>query len=172
MSLSATNQQTDLRTKLISASFLVGIGAVAFGVATGYRPLMARVNFQAARAIVLEAGTKEVLEEPMNPDRGPGDQSYVAFLPVIKYRYEVEGQVWVGDRYDVQRSPGSQSWAASIVAAYTPGEFCDAYYDPGDPSSSALTLPFPVASCVILAIGLVGLAAGLILLTRWRPVGG
>jgi len=65
-------------------------------------------------------------------------------LPLVFYAYQVNGQVFrgnrvrVGDELGRNRSAGTDNSASSTVARYPAGAPVIVYYDPTDPSCSAL----------------------------------
>jgi hypothetical protein len=57
--------------------------------------------------------------------------------PLVFYTYQVNGEAFRGQRVRLQQR---QCAASSIIARYPPGSAVVVYYDPSDPSNSALEL--------------------------------
>jgi hypothetical protein len=57
--------------------------------------------------------------------------------PLVFYTYQVNGEAFRGHRVRLQQRPGA---ASSIIARYPAGSSVVVYYDPLDPSNSALEL--------------------------------
>ncbi|MBI4933297.1 MAG: DUF3592 domain-containing protein [Actinobacteria bacterium] len=57
--------------------------------------------------------------------------------PLVFYAYQVNGQVFRNHRVRVQQRPCN---ASTVIARYPAGSSVIVYYDPADPSNSALEL--------------------------------
>jgi hypothetical protein len=57
--------------------------------------------------------------------------------PLVFYAYQVNGEVFRGQRVRLQQRPGN---ASSVIARYPAGASVVVYYDPSDPANSALEL--------------------------------
>lgn len=62
-----------------------------------------------------------------------------SYMPVIEYRYEVQGETHVSRSIEADTTiAGSEEFAERYVARYQPGQRVEVYYDPSDPARSAL----------------------------------
>ena len=69
----------------------------------------------------------------------------------VKYRYFVQGQEYIGDRYDfLGGSSSDRSYAYRIVYENPPSKSVIVYYDPSRPAKAVLTLAAPASSYFLL----------------------
>lgn len=70
------------------------------------------------------------------------DSDGVAYRPIIRYDYSVQGQDYVGGRITFTSDMGSSSKARveRFRAAYPPGASVNVHYDPRNPSDAVLSL--------------------------------
>lgn len=98
-----------------------------------------------------------------------GDLTTYTYRPVVRYRFEVEGQSRIGTRATLLGESASEAWAAEITTRYPPGAIVGVHYDPDDPSIAYLemaggsTLPW-----VLIVMGGLPLAAWAVSVIRQR----
>lgn len=80
--------------------------------------------------------TEGVIESSRITERRDGSSNRILYSVEVKYRYEVEGQTYIGERW---RYGGSmESNRRSVFPQYSPGERVEVYYDPDEPSEAVL----------------------------------
>jgi hypothetical protein len=118
---------------LFFAIFLV-TGA-AFEYSFFIRPLMRIV---AARA--WSSATCEILSSSVHESAGDDGSTYRV---QVRYRYDVDGANYVGDRYKFMTGSSSgRAGKAAIVAALRPGTRTPCYVNPADPSDAVIERGF------------------------------
>ncbi|MEX2670701.1 MAG: DUF3592 domain-containing protein [Phycisphaeraceae bacterium] len=95
------------------------------------------------------------------------------YLFTVRYRYEVEGESYVSDRYQRNDSRTREHGeVASLVDRYPPGEAVTCYVNPSDPAEAVLEQPAvgdwgPLAAFLLLPLVFVGIGLGGVYFT-WR----
>jgi hypothetical protein len=119
------------------AAPMVVVGAVA--VSLGLRTRRARAVRSLAADWPNTRGTVMSATVQVSHNGGARHES-----PLVLYTYQVNGQVFqgqrvrVGDEYGRVRVNGAASSAASTVARYPAGSCVEVFYDPANPARSAL----------------------------------
>ena len=117
------------------------------------------VSFSSAPAVVLSVDINERIVR----DSEDGDR--ITYIPVVAYRYIVDGHSYTSQQVTSREIPLSYRTAHHLVARFTPGRPTVAYYNPQD-TADAFLLPFYSSSSYTQALfGFVG-AVGLILGAR------
>jgi hypothetical protein len=94
-------------------------------------------DFASTKGVVLEAA----VEEHVSVETEDGEEvRSVSYSPKIRYEYEVQGQRYEGDRYDILRLRTSdRARVQEIVAQYPVGQECTVHYNPQNPQESVLS---------------------------------
>ena len=88
-----------------------------------------------------------------------------AHYPVIRYRWEVDGQPYASTRFRLGESlPAQASREAALraAAAYQVGQRITAYRHPGEPERAVLDRGAPIRAWLAIGVGLVMLLLGAI----------
>jgi hypothetical protein len=67
-----------------------------------------------------------------------GSRGRVDYAPDIKFRYEVAGQAFSGDRYRYGQGYTNDKFAARTIEVFPVGKVITVYYNPNDPADSLL----------------------------------
>ncbi len=122
---------------LTFAAPMVVLGAV--GISLGLRTRRARSVRSLAAGWPITRGT--VMSATVQVSHNGGSRHEA---PLVLYTYQVNGQVYqgqrvrVGDEYGRTRVNGAASSAANTVARYPAGSCVEVFYDPTNPARSAL----------------------------------
>ncbi len=88
-------------------------------------------------AVGYPTATGTITQSEVETIRGRRSRTY---RPTIKYKYTVEGQEYVGERYRYGQFSSAKKWAERIVASHPVGSPFEVYYAPTDPSDAVLTV--------------------------------
>lgn len=102
---------------------------------------------------VIQSERIEVREET-----GVRGQQFTLHVPVISYRYDVDGRTYHSTRFHAYLEGGSSDWAAQAIAAHAPGQTVQAQYDPADPGEAYLRGEYHFEPYAMFLIGVASLA--------------
>lgn len=99
-----------------------------------------------------------------------------AFVPTIKYEYEIDGKRYSSVRYWVADIGADRAWADRVAASFAVGNEIRIFYDPASPEYSVVTKEVPKITNERIAIGVGGsficfLSAGIYLWRCRQPQG-
>jgi hypothetical protein len=104
------------------------------------------------------------MHEPSHSDLNIREDINRLFKP-----WEYSGEKWSGQVSvpgGEKQAKGKEAWAKKTLAQFVPGSFCQAFYDPSDPSKSFLIKEYDFAPYQFSLIVLLPLLFGIILLTE------
>ena len=82
-----------------------------------------------------------------------GSKGYRSYWPEVEYKYEVGHNTYTSQRYAPVHISGSVDWANGVVARFTVGGSCQAYYDPENPSQAVLIRKYSIEPYFYLLLG-------------------
>lgn len=89
--------------------------------------------------------------------RRAGSKTY---KPIVRYKYEVEGQVFSCDKVFPLPDDGAKSWARGVIAQFPVGDEVDGWYDPERPREAFLIRRYSFFPYGMLLIGMFCCAIG------------
>jgi len=89
-------------------------------------------TFQPVPAVVL---SKEVHISRSTNSKG---RTHTSYKPVVRYRYEVQGRTYVGEKITPMNESRSSRWAHAVINRYAINQKVEAYCNPADPSEAFL----------------------------------
>lgn len=136
---------------LIGLFFVLPVALMGWGAYRAWDQDRQIVSAQPVEAEVLAS-------EVVTKTSGRGSRSRTKYLPIVRYRYSVDGQTYEGSRATPLDDIDTSSAANAVVQAYPAGATGQAYYLPADPSRSFLFKHYSTGPYEWFYVGL-GLAA-------------
>ena len=119
-------------------NYIISLGMILVGGWMLYRAFLPRIKSnQAAKWPTVEA---EILETIVEEDRirSATGKANLAFIPVVRYQYIVNGVRHEGDRVTFARAGYDFLDASNIRDQFAAGQKVPVHYNPSDPSESVL----------------------------------
>jgi len=149
--------------------FIMAIGAfmLVMGVREAWRG-RASLSWPSTQGTLVEREVVETSRRSAGPRTGGARVS--EWIPRVRYRYEVSGTTYEGDRVDFKTRAGGRAAAEAEVAGLVAGDAVAVHFDPSDPSTSVLRPGNGPWDWIPPLIGLLGLAfppAVFLIVRRW-----
>lgn len=134
--------------------FLAAVGAgLVFFLAVGF----AMAFTQEHRLAVYRPTPAYVLSATVKPVNPAGSGVTDTYLPVVRYRYRVDGRTYLSTRVTPLGESRGRGWATRLTRHFPPGGLVLAYYDPSDPRTAFLVrqrsfVPYIFIGCPLLLL--------------------
>ena len=148
----------------VAAFVLGGFGLVIIAVViAALREAVAMKSWPVATGRILESKVEEYRESAGSSGTFSGSRAKMTlYRPLVRYRYEVEGKRFNGDR--ITQSPGLNrgvaDFATAVTQRYPVGSTVDVRYNPMRPNEAVLEprVPRSWIFALVIALALLGLA--------------
>ena len=144
---------------------LMGVDAVYHGHVVASRKVATSQRWIEARCEIVDSYVD------VHSDSDHGD----SYSLHVKYRYEVDRQEYMSDRYDFSHGAPSQAEAETAVAGLPSGTQTVCYVNPADPSEAVLKREWRSGSLfgggAMVTLGTLGMLLTMIVGTGKNPVG-
>ena len=117
--------------RIMGGAFMLVGGGLAFGL--GVLPWLEARDSETWKEVPCT-----ILTSSISSHRSSGKNSGTTYSLDIQYEYQVDGQTYVGDRYDFSKTSGTKGSRSRAVSQYPEGKQTVCYVNPEDPSAAVL----------------------------------
>ncbi len=152
-----SRRRTLVRMRLVAILFIaIPLVLMGFGIRQADEQRRRMTSYVATQGRVVEPKPEVRVHTSTS-----GKQRSTTYTPVVRYRYEVGGDVYRSERVFAMSSSTSRGKADALIAQYPVGRTVTVYYDPTDPGQAFLVRRWEFTPYLFLMFPMIHLAIGM-----------